>query len=142
MSCIRFNTEAQRQQFRFADCEAVSVSAFTSTEITQTKIDRVVAMSKSGNHKIREAAAASHIAPEHVYFALSRDEIATVRTWVARNDYAPSAVLQDLSEDVDETVRSFVAINRFTPKDAILKLLEDQSEQVRNLARWTQAQAT
>jgi len=76
MSCIRFNTTAQRAQLAQASSgprKDEPVAAFLSPEITQSKVDRVAKLAADPNPKIRESAALSYHAPLAVYEALSKD---------------------------------------------------------------------
>ena len=140
MSCIRFNTAAQRRQN--ADLTHGSthseepVAAFLSPEVTDTKIARLRLMAKDKNPKIRASVAASHYAPEEVYLSLAQDDEPEVRSWIARNEYVPCSILGLLVNDPNEQVRSFLALNFFVPADAMQVLEKDSSPQVRALVDW------
>jgi hypothetical protein len=138
MSCIRFNTTAQRQQLVTETRSAgdAPVASFLSPAITDSKVERIRTLSKDPNPKIRESAALSYHAPLEVYEALSRDPDAGVRACLARNQTAPCDVLRALASDPDETVRAFVAINYAVPADAMETLSQDPSPTVQKLVAW------
>lgn len=140
MSCIRFNTAAQRKQnvnlSRGITQSEEPVAAFLSPEVTDTKIARLRLMAKDKDPKIRASVAASHHAPEDVYLNLAKDPEPEVRSWIARNEYVPCSILSLLVNDPDEQVRSFLAINFFVPVDAMQVLEKDASPQVRALVDW------
>jgi hypothetical protein len=139
MSCIRFNTTAQRQQMATASLSASGdepVALFLSPEITQSKIDRITRMASDPRPKIRESAALSYHAPLAVYEKLALDADEGVRQCLARNQKAPCDVLRTLSRDASETVRAFVAINYSVPHDAMEFLAEDTSPTVQKLVAW------
>ena len=146
MSCIRFNTPAQRRQMA-----AMAPSMITAEEaaelhpappVTESKINRLRIMATDANPKIRESVAASYHAPEEVYAALASDSDAGVRSWLARNESVPCDILRTLAEDESETVRGFLALNFFVPADVMDQLAEDESETVRALVRWKSELAT
>jgi hypothetical protein len=138
MSCIRFNTTAQRQQLsgetRLAGDDPVA--SFLSPAITESKVERIRRLSKDDNPKIRESAALSYHAPLEVYEALAKDPDAGVRACLARNQATPCDVLRTLAKDSDETVRAFVAINYSVPADAMELLSADTSPTVQKLVAW------
>ncbi|MFM1953623.1 MAG: hypothetical protein RL187_832 [Actinomycetota bacterium] len=137
MSCIRFNTTAQRQQLQDSAIRSSDpVAAFLSPAITESKVQRIVAMSKDKNPKIRESAALSYHAPLKVYEALAQDPDEGVRSCLARNQATPCDVLRVLASDPSETVRAFVAVNYFVPADAMEKLAQDPSPTVQKLVAW------
>jgi hypothetical protein len=139
MSCIRFNTTAQREQMAQAVAKGTGddpVASFLSPAITASKIARIKTMSLDANPKIRESAALSYHAPLEVYERLAMDPNEGVRTCLARNAQAPCDVLRTLSRDSSETVRAFVAINHSVPEDAMERLREDTSPTVQKLVAW------
>ena len=142
MSCIRFNTTAQREQLAQAVSRADGdgpVAAFLSPAITESKIARIRVMSLDPNPKIRESAALSYHAPLEVYEALAVDPNEGVRTCLARNAQAPCDVLRTLARDSSDTVRGFVAINFSVPEDAMALLSQDKSPTVQKLVAWKSA---
>lgn len=140
MSCIRFNTSAQRSQnVELSQGVTTSddpVAQFLSPAVTASKIARLRAMAKDPNPKIRASVAASYHAPDEVYEALARDVDPEVRSWIARNEHVPCDVLRLLVNDPDEKVRSFLAVNYYVPADAMETLADDSSWQVRALVDW------
>jgi hypothetical protein len=143
MSCIRFNTPAQQEQIRQALLTGRGseqpVAQFLSPTVTETKVARIVAMSKDSNPKIRESAALSYHAPQAVYEALAKDSDQGVRECLARNQQAPCDVLRVLAHDPSERVRAFVAVNYSVPQDAMDRLARDESDLVRALVEWKTA---
>ena len=140
MSCIRFNTPAQRAQMR-----AMAPAMLTSEEaaalhpappVTASKIQRLRLLAADANPKIRESAASSYHTPEDVFEALAKDPDDGVRACVARNESAPCDVLRSLAADESEKVRGFLALNFFVPQDAMELLAADRSATVRGLVSW------
>ena len=140
MSCIRFNTPAQRAQMK-----AMAPAMLTSEQaaalhpapaVTDSKINRLRLLATDANPKIRESAASSYHTPEDVFEALARDPDEGVRACVARNESAPCDVLRSLATDESERVRGFLAVNFFVPDDAMALLADDRSRTVRDLVRW------
>jgi hypothetical protein len=140
MSCIRFNTPAQQAQIRDALLQGRTgeepVAKFLSPTVTESKVKRIVAMSKDANPKIRESAALSYHAPLAVYEKLATDPDQGVRECLARNTHAPCDVLRTLASDPSERVRAFVAVNYSVPEDAMETLAGDDSDLVRALVSW------
>jgi hypothetical protein len=140
MSCIRFNTPAQRRQLA-ADAPAMltsddPVAQFLSPAVTASKVARIRRLAADPNPKIRESAALSYHAPVEIYEALSRDPDAGVRACIAKNEHVPCDILRRLADDPNERVRGFVAINYFVPADAMTALADDPSAVVRGLVDW------
>ena len=140
MSCIRFNTPAQRAQMK-----AMAPAMLTSEQaaalhpappVTDSKINRLRLLATDSNPKIRESAASSYHTPEDVFEALANDPDEGVRACVARNESAPCDVLRSLATDESERVRGFLALNFFVPEDAMALLADDSSSTVRDLVRW------
>lgn len=140
MSCIRFNTPAQRQQMaRMAPAMLTAEQAAAlhpAPEVTESKIRRLRLLASDTNPKIRESVASSYNTPEDVFVALAGDPDEGVRACVARNESAPCDVLRGLVDDKSERVRGFLALNFFVPEDAMTVLAEDPSATVRDLVRW------
>lgn len=142
MSCIRFNTPAQRRQLATAapvmrqSSDHEPVAQFLSPTMTASKIARIRQLAVDPNPKIRESAALSYHAPDEVYEALSRDPDPGVRACIAKNEHVPCDILRRLADDPDERVRGFVAINYFVPDDAMRRLADDSSQVVRGLVDW------
>lgn len=140
MSCIRFNTPAQRAQMRAAAPSmrtAAEVAAqHPAPPVTESKIRRLRLLSENANPKIRESVASSYHAPAEVYARLARDPDPGVRACVARNEAAPCDLLRELAHDEDEAVRGWVAVNFFVPADVMDELAGDPSAVVRGLVAW------
>jgi hypothetical protein len=140
MSCIRFNTPAQRQAMR-AHSPALltaeqAAALHPAPEVTESKLRRLRLLAVDADPKIREAVAASRNTPEDVLLALSRDPDEGVRGCVAKNEATPCDILRTLAEDRSETVRGWVAVNYFVPADAMERLANDRSRTVRGLVAW------
>jgi hypothetical protein len=146
MSCIRFNTPAQRRQLKAlapAMLTAEQAAALhPSPVMTESKIRRLRLLAEDANPKIRERAALDAHTPADVLEALSRDSNEEVRACVARNEAAPCDVLRSLARDRSERVRSFLALNFFVPADAMALLADDRSATVRDLVQWKAQLAT
>jgi len=140
MSCIRFNTPAQRSQLRVMAPSMITAEEAAelhpAPEVTATKIARLRLLASDVNPKIRESAASNHNTPVEVFEALAKDSEDGVRACVARNEHAPCDVLRMLAHDPSETVRGFLATNFFVPDDAMGTLAADESATVQRLVRW------
>jgi hypothetical protein len=140
MSCLRFNTPAQREQMRRLAPSQLTpeqvAELHPAPPVTESKVRRLRLLASDRNPKIREAAASSYHTPVDVFEALARDADGGVRGCVARNEATPCDVLRSLVDDPDERVRGFLAINYYVPEDAMARLREDPSETVRALVRW------
>jgi hypothetical protein len=145
MSCIRFNTPAQRQAMR--DHRPVmltseeAASRHPAPPVTESKIRRLRLLAVDVNPKIRESAASSYNTPEDLFVLLAHDADDGVRACVARNETAPRDVLRSLADDPSERVRGFLAVNFLVPADVIQRLADDPSETVRGLVSWKGALA-
>ena len=140
MSCIRFNTAAQRRQLA-----AMAPSMLTADEaaalhpappVTESKIARLRMLAADPNPKIRESVASSYHAPEDLFEQLAHDPDPGVRGWLARNESVPCDILRSLAQDESETVRGWLALNFSVPADVMERLAEDESGTVRGLAKW------
>jgi hypothetical protein len=140
MSCIRFNTPAQRAQMRAAAPAMLTpeqaAALHPAPAVTVSKVRRLRLLAEHSNPKIRESVASSSHAPADLLERLAHDADAGVRGCVARNEAAPCDVLRELAHDDDETVRGWVAVNFFVPDDAMRELAEDRSDTVRALVGW------
>lgn len=140
MSCIRFNTPAQRAQLDRLRSDKqlanTAVAQFLGPEFGESKINRLRIMSQDKNAKIRESVALSYHVPEDVMWSLAKDKNEGVRICVARNETTPCDILRFLAQDKSEQVRSWVAVNFFVPQDAMEVLANDTSESVRKLVAW------
>ncbi|QEO09949.1 hypothetical protein [Protaetiibacter larvae] len=140
MSCIRFNTPAQRAQLR-----ALAPSMVTAEEaaarhpappVTDSKIRRLRILAGDANAKIRESVASSYHTPVDLFEKLARDSDEGVRACVARNNAAPCDVLRELAHDPSATVRGWVAVNFYVPADVMSELASDPDATVRGLVAW------
>lgn len=144
MSCIRFNTPAQRQAMRDAapsmltadEAAAFAATSHPAPPVTESKIARLRILSRDSNPKIRESVASSYHAPLDVMTVLAGDPDAGVRGCVARNESTPCDILRSLVDDESELVRGWLAVNFYVPADAMDRLRDDPSETVRSLVRW------
>lgn len=140
MSCIRFNTPAQRRQLAASAptmaAPSEPVAQFLSPAVTASKIARIRRLAADPDPRIRESAALSYHAPTEVYEALAKDPAVSVRACVARNEHTPCDTLRALARDESEIVRAWVAINYFVPADAMEQLAADPSETVQRLVAW------
>ncbi|WP_050992974.1 hypothetical protein [Salinibacterium sp. PAMC 21357] len=140
MSCIRFNTPAQRAQMRAMAPAMITAEEAAelhpAPEVTESKIARIRLLAADTNPKIRESAASNHNTPVDVFEALANDPDDGVRACVARNEHAPCDVLRMLAHDPSDTVRGFLAINFYVPEDAMSTLSADDSATVQRLVRW------
>lgn len=140
MSCIRFNTPAQREQMRRLAPSQLTpeqvAQLHPAPPVTESKIRRLRLLATSPNPKIREAVASSYNTPADLFEQLARDPDDGVRGCVARNEATPCDVLRSLVDDSSEQVRGFLAINYYVPEDAMDRLREDPSQTVRALVKW------
>lgn len=140
MSCIRFNTPAQRQAMRNsrpAMLTAEEAAALhPAPEMTESKLRRLRLLATDPNPKIREAVASSYHTPADLFETLAADPDEGVRGCVAKNEATPCDILRSLAEDRSETVRGWVAVNYFVPEDVMEKLATDRSRTVRSLVKW------
>lgn len=150
MSCIRFNTPAQRKAMRDAappmltsdQAAALAASQHPAPPVTASKIARLRLLAGDANPKIRESAASSYHAPEDLLRALSTDADAGVRGCVARNETTSCDILRSMADDESEMVRGWLAVNFFVPADVMETLADDSSETVRSLVKWKSELAT
>jgi len=140
MSCIRFNTPAQRQAMRDhspAMLTAEEAAALhPAPEFTESKLRRLRLLAADPNPKIREAVASSYNTPVDLFEALARDPDEGVRGCVAKNEATPCDILRALAGDRSETVRGWVAVNYYVPADVMETLAKDRSRTVRSLVKW------
>ncbi|MEN2737314.1 hypothetical protein ABCS02_05930 [Microbacterium sp. X-17] len=140
MSCIRFNTPAQRQAMRDhspAMLTAEEAAALhPAPEFTESKLRRLRLLAADPNPKIREAVASSYNTPVDLFEALAKDPDEGVRGCVAKNEATPCDILRALAGDRSETVRGWVAVNYYVPADVMETLAKDRSRTVRSLVKW------
>jgi len=140
MSCIRFNTPAQRKQLRENAPTMLTreqaASRHPAPAVTESKIRRLRLLAEHNNPKIRESVASSYHAPADLFAALAADPDEGVRSCLARNESVPCDILRQLADDDSETVRGWLAVNFFVPVDVMERLAVDASETVRGLVSW------
>jgi hypothetical protein len=140
MSCIRFNTPAQRQamrEHRPAMLTAEEAAALhPAPEVTESKLRRLRLLAADPNPKIREAVASSYNTPADLFETLAKDPDEGVRGCVAKNEATPCDILRALATDRSETVRGWVAVNYYVPADVMEALATDRSKTVRSLVKW------
>lgn len=140
MSCIRFNTPAQREAMRRAAPTPLSpeeaAALHPAPPVTESKLRRLRLLAGDANPKIRESVASSYNTPTDLFATLAADPDEGVRSCVARNEATPCDVLRSLSRDPSEKVRGWLAVNYFIPEDAMAVLAEDASPVVRKLVAW------
>ncbi|QNE33900.1 hypothetical protein [Leifsonia shinshuensis] len=140
MSCIRFNTPAQRQamrEHRPAMLTAEEAAALhPAPEVTESKLRRLRLLAADPNPKIREAVASSYNTPLDLFETLAKDPDEGVRGCVAKNEATPCDILRSLATDKSETVRGWVAVNYYVPADVMEALAGDRSKTVRSLVKW------
>jgi len=145
MSCIRFNTPAQRQAMRdYAPTMLTPEQAAAlhpAPEVTATKIARLRVLAADKNPKIRESVASSYHAPEDLFETLAKDPDEGVRSWLARNENVSCDILRSLADDESATVRGWLALNFFVPGDVMEALADDPDETVRGLVAWKKSVA-
>jgi hypothetical protein len=140
MSCIRFNTPAQRQALR--DHAPVmltpeqAAALHPAPAVTDSKIARLRLLATHENPKIRESVASSLHAPDDLFEQLARDPAEGVRACVARNETVPCDILRSLAGDESPTVRGWLAVNYSVPSDVMDDLASDADDTVRSLVRW------
>lgn len=140
MSCIRFNTPAQRQALRdYAPTRrtpAEVAAEHPAPAVTESKIRRLRVLAADPRPKIRESVASSYHAPVEVYEALAADPETSVRECIARNERVPCHVLRSLADDPSDQVRGWLAVNFFVPADVMERLASDPSPTVTALVAW------
>ena len=134
MSCLHFNTDAQREQLKVARSSEEPIAQWLSPDMSDSKIDRIRNMAKDKHSKIRESAALSIHIPEDVALILSGDKNTEVRCCLARNENVPISVLRVMAYDKAFIVRCWVAVNHSTPNDVRDMLTFDDNKKVRHLA--------
>ena len=139
MSCIRFNTTAQRDAMR-RDAAAVAdgdqAILHLSPPITASKLARLRLLAEHDRPSIRQTVASSLHAPRDLLLALAADRDAGVRGEVARNATTDPDVVAALSRDRDARVRCWAVLNPCLPDARVRELEADPDAQVARLAGW------
>ncbi|MBW4042529.1 MAG: hypothetical protein HIU86_10445 [Acidobacteria bacterium] len=139
MSCIRFNTHAQREAMRH-DSAALTggdqAILHLSPPVTESKIARLRQLGAHPRPGIRQSVASNRHAPEDLLLLLADDPDAAVRGEVARNETTDPALVERLSNDRDARVRCWAVLNPVLPDDRVRTLGTDGDAQVARLAGW------
>ena len=146
MSCIRFNTTAQRKVMRENRPLMVAPKEPPAAQhpipaFTEAKLRRLGLLAADRNPKIRESVAGSPYVTPDLVLVLSGDDDEGVRSTLARNERTNDVALRVLAADESDRVRGFVALNRAVPADVLTHLAEDASSTVRDLVLWRRAAA-
>lgn len=140
MSCIRFNTPAQRKQMKAMAPTMLTADGTAAPHplppVTESKIVRLRLLASHANAKIRESVASSANTPNDLFATLARDSDDGVRSCIARNESTPADVLRSLVDDASDRVRGFLALNFALPADAMVQLSVDHDDTVRGLVQW------
>lgn len=139
MSCIRFNTSAQRESMRH---DAASIAAedqailHLSPPVTESKITRLRLLAAHPRATIRQSVASNRHAPHDLLVTLAADQDPAVRGEVAKNEAADAALVETLSHDRDARVRCWAVLNETLPMSRVHELESDRDAQVARLAGW------
>jgi hypothetical protein len=136
MSCIRFNTPAQRQAMRAPLQSEDAAVLHLAPPVTPSKIARLRLLAESPSPGIRQSVAANRHAPSDLLENLGRDADPAVRGEVARNETTPPELLHRLAGDADARVRCWAVLNPGLPDADVARLEHDLDAQVRRLAGW------
>lgn len=139
MSCIRFNTSAQRESMR-QDAAALAAAdraiVHRSPEVTESKVLRLRLLAEHARPSIRQSVASSRQAPLDLLERLAQDKDAGVRGEVAKNEVSPAGLVASLSHDRDARVRCWAVLNPVLPDERVRELASDRDAQVARLAGW------
>jgi len=139
MSCIRFNTKAQREAMR-DDAAALAAGdgavLHLSPPVTESKLARLRLLAAHERAGIRQSVASNRHAPQDLLAALADDRDAAVRGEVARNEATDPVLVERLSRDRDARVRCWAVLNPALPPERVRALEGDPDAQVRRLAGW------
>ena len=139
MSCIRFNTTAQRESMR-RDAAALAAAdraiLHRSPEVTESKVLRMRLLAEHTRASIRQSVASNRSAPLDLLERLAADRDAGVRGEVAKNETTPVPLVEALSHDRDARVRCWAVLNPALPDERVRELAADRDAQVSRLAGW------
>lgn len=139
MSCIRFNTTAQRDAMR-ADASALAAGdqaiLHLSPPVTESKIARLRLLARHDRAGIRQSVASNRHTPQDLLAILARDADAAVRGEVAKNESTSVSLLTTLSHDRDARVRCWVVLNPLLPDARVREMASDGDAQVVRMAGW------
>jgi hypothetical protein len=139
MSCIRFNTKAQREAMRrdAADLAAADRAIrHLSPAVTESKVARLRLLAAHDRASIRQSVASNRSAPLDLLEQLAADADAGVRGEVAKNESSPTDLVERLSGDRDPRVRCWAVLNPLLPPARVEELAADRDAQVARLAGW------
>jgi hypothetical protein len=139
MSCIRFNTSAQREAMRHdagALAEGDQAILHLSPPVTESKIARLRLLAVHDRATIRQSVASSRHAPHELLAALAGDRDPAVRGEVAKNEATSPELVETLSHDADARVRCWAVLNTTLPDERVRELRSDPDAQVARLAGW------
>lgn len=136
MSCIRFNTPAQREAMRAPLSSEDAAVLHLAPPVTPSKIARLRLLAESPSAGIRQSVAGNRNAPVDLLGTLAGDAEPAVRGEVARNETTPRELLQRLAGDPDARVRCWAVLNPGLPEADVARLEHDLDAQVRRLAGW------
>lgn len=139
MSCIRFNTKAQRESMA-ADAGALSSEdgaiLHLAPPVTESKLTRLRLLAAHPRPGIRQSVASNLHAPLDLLEALAADRDPAVRGEVAKNPTSPPALVAGLAADPDARVRCWAVLNPLLPDDAVRAMAGDRDAQVARLVGW------
>ena len=139
MSCIRFNTKAQRESMA-ADAGALSSEdgaiLHLAPPVTESKLTRLRLLAEHPRAGIRQSVASNLHAPLDLLEALAADRDPAVRGEVAKNQVSPPALVARLAADGDARVRCWAVLNPVLPDEAVRAMTADRDAQVARLAGW------
>jgi hypothetical protein len=139
MSCIRFNTSAQREAMRH-DAAALAAGdqaiLHLSPPVTESKITRLRLLARHERATIRQSVASNRHAPHDLLVALAADRDAAVRGEVAKNEATTPELVDALSRDADARVRCWAVLNTTLADERVRELRSDPDPQVARLAGW------
>lgn len=139
MSCIRFNTKAQRDAMR-EDAAALAAGdqavLHLSPPVTESKISRLRLLAAHERASIRQTVASNLHVPHDLLEALAVDPDAGVRGEVAKNPTSDPSLVELLSRDRDARVRCWAVLNPVLAPERVRELEGDRDAQVRRLAGW------
>ena len=137
MSCIRFNTAAQRDAMAAGPLDAADAAVLhLSPPVTESKIVRLRLLAEHARPGIRQSVASNRHAPADLLERLAADAAPEVRGEVARNESAAPALVTRLAEDPDPRVRCWAVLNPVLPEEAARTMAADPDPQVARLAGW------
>jgi hypothetical protein len=139
MSCIRFNTSAQRAAMRH-DAAALAAGdqaiLHLSPPVTESKIARLRLLAEHSRPTIRQSVASNRHAPHDLLEVLAADRDPAVRGEVAKNEATAAELVAVLSSDRDARVRCWAVLNPVLPEERVHALVHDPDPQVARLAGW------